>query len=540
MTSPRPRAALALAFAGLLAARCASSKTPPPNGPGPDGGSGSPGSGGNGTGGGGPGSGGNTGGGGGNTGGGQGTTDAAVIQGDAATVVPGAPNCGLASPAFCETFDKPVGKGGRAGELDHRIWSGSRVQPQMNTTNGLATGIANGTIPACRSGLPTTVPPNQDTLICDPNNDLRNNHMLVTVAAQNYGQNGYRIRQPFDFAGRTGKIVFDAEGFIYSTLMGWVSLEITEDPVNAPSYSVGAPGQNNDEGGIVPRNAVEINFSNNCAGFAPPPVMGVRLVDVITDYKDSVTDPKTPTCVSTKKGSLNHFEVAISQRKLEIYATDASTDGSTFGQLHMLLSVDLNLPFSRGYVNISTHNHATLKYSGPGNSSIPRTDAWTARWDNVGFDGPVINNWREYEVDDALIPGKDAPNLPAGPVLSIGYVVPDAAMPPKALTIKGVDLANVTAARLSLSVWMDYGQGMPAQFTLRYRLNGKAFIDRKVTPGELYVLTNGHTLGQFSMIIDVPLGDLVSGDNVLEVNTVNVPRGYPPALSNIDLVLTTK
>jgi hypothetical protein len=54
------------------------------------------------------------------------------------------------------------------------------------------------------------------------------------------------------------------------------------------------------------------------------------------------------------------------------------------------------------------------------------------------------------------------------------------------------------------------------------------------------VLTGGHTLGQIGQIIDVPLADLVAGDNVLELATMNVPRGYPPAVSNLDLVLTTK
>jgi hypothetical protein len=54
------------------------------------------------------------------------------------------------------------------------------------------------------------------------------------------------------------------------------------------------------------------------------------------------------------------------------------------------------------------------------------------------------------------------------------------------------------------------------------------------------VLTNGHTLGQISQVIDVPVADLVPGDNTLELLTQNIPRGYPPAVSNIDLVLTTK
>lgn len=58
---------------------------------------------------------------------------------------------------------------------------------------------------------------------------------MVAVGAQNYGQNSYRIRQPFDFAGRTGKIVFDADATVENRLIGWVSVQVTEDPVNAPT-----------------------------------------------------------------------------------------------------------------------------------------------------------------------------------------------------------------------------------------------------------------------------------------------------------------
>jgi hypothetical protein len=46
--------------------------------------------------------------------------------------------------------------------------------------------------------------PDQDTLICDATSTT-SAQLMTLVAEQNYGVASYRIRQPFDFAGRTGK-----------------------------------------------------------------------------------------------------------------------------------------------------------------------------------------------------------------------------------------------------------------------------------------------------------------------------------------------
>jgi hypothetical protein len=451
-------------------------------------------------------------------------------------VAPGGPGCGLPAAAFCETFDAPSSHQGRAGELDSRRWSAGRLAPQLPTGNGVAIGIGPGTLPACRAGLPTTVLPDQDTLICDPSSDIQSEHLLVVAAAQNYGQNSYRIRQPFDFAGRTGTIVFDAEGFIQSALLGWISLDVTEDPINAPSFSIGAPGVNNNEGSLIPRSGFEVHFQNTCAGYAQPPTFSVSKIDVFDDYVDTPVSPPTPpVCLATLEGKLNRFKITVSQTKIEVYATPASTDGVSFDAPQLLASADVALPFSRGYVQITTHNHATIKYS-PQNAM----DAWVARWDNVGFDGPVVSSSREYELPDALTPGMNAWNRP-GPVVSVGYVVNDAAKGPAApLTFHGVDLAGVTTARLSLSSWYLGQGGAPATYVLRYRLNGKAWHDRPFTPGELATFTSSHSQGQLGQIVDVPSADLVQGDNTIELVTVNVPQSYPPAIANVDLVLSTQ
>jgi len=196
----------------------------------------------------------------------------------------------------------------------------------------------------------------------------------------------------------------------------------------------------------------------------------------------------------------------------------------------------VSLPFTRGYVSISAHNHATLKYSDN------TMDAWVTRWDNVGFDGPVVQNWREYEVADSLTPGRDAWNR-AGPVVSVGYRVADAADgPAQTLRLRNVDVRNAVSAQLSVSAWYltlaDFG-AEPPKFVLRYRFNGKAWHDRMLSAEELAVLARiSH--GQISQMLDVPLADLVPGDNTLEFVTVKVPQSYPPLVQNIDLVLQTR
>jgi hypothetical protein len=448
---------------------------------------------------------------------------------------PGGPGCGLPSAAFCETFDTPSTHKGRAGELDSTLWAAGRLDPQLATANGVAFGIGLATIPPCRSDTPAQAYPDQDTLICDENADIGSTHLLVAAAAQNYGENSYRIRRPFDFTNRTGTIVFDAQAYMVQ-LLGWISLDVTEDPIDAPGFAIGGPMVSNNEGTIIPRNGFEIQFENDCAGYAPMPSFSVLNVQVFNNYVDKVFTQTPPTCLPTQDGKLSHFEVSVSQTRVEVRATPPSSDGVHFDPVQLIFAADVAIPFTRGYVSITTHNHATIKYS-PNHSM----DAWVARWDNVAFDGFVISNWREYEVADALTPGMNADDR-AGPCVSVGYRLADvSAGPAQTLHIPGVDLTGVTAARLSLSAYYLANGMMPvSDFVLKYRFNGGAWRDRPLTAAEVGVLTGGNSEWTLGQIIDVQLSDLVAGDNTLEFVTSQVPQNYPPAVANIDLVLTTQ
>ena len=448
----------------------------------------------------------------------------------------GDPGCGLDAAAFCDPFDAPSSALGRAGELDPLKWSGARNEPQAPTASGNAYAIGLATIANCRAGLPDRVLPDQDTLICDPSQNIATNYLLVAVAAQNYGQNSYRVRQPFDFSGRTGHLVFDAEGF-NQQLLGWISVEVTEDPIAVPSYGVAT----NDEGGVLPKNGFELQFSYPCPA-TKPTQFSLTALHLFHDYADTVVpaDYLSPTpapCVDFAQGKLNHFEVQVSQQKIDVYVTPVSPDGASFGEPILQLSQAVVLPFSRGYVQISTHNHATLKYSA--NNAL---DAWLARWDNVGFDGPVLNGFREYEVPDAL----SASQSSVGAV-NIGYRVADVAQgPSQTLQLKGVDPSTATSARLALSAWIP--DGSYAEYILKFRLNGGPWHDRALSADEITARTApvivgqgaGGSQGVLGLMLDVPLSELIAGDNTLEIVTANVPQSYPLGVANIDLVLTTQ
>ena len=121
--------------------------------------------------------------------------------------------------------------------------------------------------------------------------------------------------------------------------------------------------------------------------------------------------------------------------------------------------------------------------------------------------------------------------------MNIGYLVADVAKAPNpALHFNGVDLQGKSKARLALSVWWLRGDAT-ATYVLRYRFNGGAWRDRKLTAGELSALNDSRSQGAMGLTIELMFSDLVAGDNSLEFQAVNVPQNYPPVVSNIDLIL---
>ena len=480
-----------------------------------------------------------------------GTREAAVIRSRYAWLLAAcmplgavAQSCGLADPAFCETFESgpaPVQDRGRGNELSRTRFSETRYAPSLSTGDGetfwaweAEFGLIPEEPPPCRSDVVGFLLPSRDTLVCDPTPTIASHYLMTAVGSQNYGSNAYRIRQPFDFADRTGTIVFDTD-LASNFLLGYSSVVISEDPSPAPSWDINGRGPN-------PRNGVVVVFIGS-------PVE----VHVMRDYIET-TPPGTSSDVPRQRGHLCRVEVRLSQQRIEILTSEPSADGVTFApaESRRVVDFDTPLPFSRGYVSLLAHNHATWKYAMTF-GGLPRPlRSWNTYWDNIGFDGPVFAATREYEVPDANIPSTEitVDEFPPGvfntiehPGLSLGYVIPngeDVMSDP--LVFAGVSLRHAIRARL---VFNGYYQGYDVDGIrlgtgrLRYQINDQPMHERAFTPGEVAMLDEPGQTGGYNHSIDVPVSELVDGDNTVRFSTLNISSGYPNAVTNLDLLLDT-
>jgi hypothetical protein len=394
-------------------------------------------------------------------------------------------------------------------------------------------GLVPGEIASCRSDVTGYLMPTRDTLVCNPSGAIGSRYLLTAVGSQNYGVNAYRIRQPFDFAGRTGRIVFDTD-LDANFLLGYSSVVISADPAQAPSWDINGRGPN-------PREGVIAVFMG----------AGVEVHDV-RDHAMTTIEGDTEPPIARQRGRLCRVELRLSQQRLEIRTSEPSADGINFGPLVLRRAVDFAQPltFSRGYVSLLAHNHATWKY-GISFGNLPRPlRSWNLYWDNIGFDGPLLATTREYEVAPSWAPAtfNTTTEHPAGvfttvvhPGLSHGYVIPDGSSALGApLTFTGVSLANATRARL---VFNGYYQGYDIDGIrlgtgrLRYALNGHLPHLRAFTPGEVAMLDSPGQTGGYNHSIDVPLSELVDGNNSVRFGTLGISSGYPNAVTNLDLLI---
>ena len=432
-------------------------------------------------------------------------------------LAPPAPGCGLSSAAFCEDFEGPRNTtGNRNGDLSAANFSLARWRSELQTQPD---HVDPAQIPACRGGAQSNPLPPGDSLVCDPSSAVQSHHALLSTASQNYGDNSYRIAQPFDIANRTGIISFDASMYVQGGLLGWPTLAFTSDPYSAPSYLA------DNSAGPTPRQGLQIHFNSVCpgpSGWTPFP--NVRIYDHYQEtglHDENGFESWCTSNIATAAGRLNHVQVRVSQSHLEIWMTDASGDGVHFGPLKKVFSTSISLGFTRGNVYIGGHNHATQKYAG-----MP---SWTVLWDNIAFDGPKYAPQRVSQVNDA--------GVTAGGGVNLGYGLPDGggggATP--ALTLPNVSTSNVSWARLVFDMAADpISNTNWSAWRVNYRLNGGAWHAAALSADELALMPRA---GSFAFSVPVDPKELVAGTNTVQFSGTGFYAGYQPYLGNIDLVV---
>jgi hypothetical protein len=464
-----------------------------------------------------------------------------------------AANCSLGTTAaFCDTFNEgPATLRGRGGDLNAAMWAASRTSGEVGSSGYVtANPVAAAPIPACKASLvASSVYPPNDTLICDATS-TKSAQLMTAVAMQNYGLNSYTIRQPFDFANRTGKIDFDVDaaeeltgvtGGPGNTLGGFAEIDLVGDPGPATQFR---EFNNFEAGGNTPATALIIKLGGSATtGIAPFNTM------VYNNYVGTIV---TPTFNSGRAaispGLMNHYEVQVSATSVSVYGSDFSTDGVTFAAPKLLYTAPISLPFTRGYVHISAHNHASIKY-GFGPDVV-------FHWDNVGFDGPVIPAPVAYEVADNTKMGTDG-SSPAGgtaPVMNLGYLLKTTGMldpvnPVASLPLTNVNIAGATSATLTFNLFMNSSGHTPdTTWGVSYRFNGGTWRPTTFTAAQIAGFNSGATgstctnaTGCFqstiAMVLPVALTDLVQGTNTIEFSPINAPMDFPPVVYNIDLLV---
>jgi hypothetical protein len=427
------------------------------------------------------------------------------------------PGCGLATAAFCETFEGPRNQvGNRNGDLSVARFSLARWRSELGSVPG---HVDRAGIPACRAGSQANPLPPGDSLICDPTSAIQSHYALTSTAAQNYGDNSYRIAQPFDIANRTGIITFDASLHVDDALLGFATLAFTSDPYSAPSYLA------DNSAGPTPRQGVQIHFNSVCPG--PSGWTAFPKVRTYERHRETLLSDENgfaSWCTSnirTAAGRLNRVQVRLSRTHIEIWATDASSDGVRFGALKKVFSAPMNLGFTRGNVYFGSHNHATDKYGG-----IP---SWTVLWDNIGFDGPVVPAQRATQVNDAA--------AASGGGVNLGYSLPNSAGggATPALALANVSISGASTARLVFNMAADpITNSNWSAWRVNYRLNGGAWHAVAITADEMALMNRA---GSYIFSVDVGLAELRNGANTVQFSGTNIYAGFQPYIGNIDLVV---
>jgi hypothetical protein len=435
--------------------------------------------------------GGSTGGGGGSTGGGStgGGTGGGSMGGGMGGGTGVADQCQLMQIAFCDTFQEIVG-GGREGDLDPAKWSFTRASQNNNPAQGLINNYLPFNAEFCMTHQ--IMIPDQDSFICGQQFGESNHWMEGMDDGGQYVMNSNRIRQPFDFAGRTGNVVWSVDAKTEGSHSFWTEVWISDEPVQGPHLD--HPGTH-----MYPRNGMMLLFDADWCGPTNQTANALREIVSFTNYQPTTYTVRSP-CFSTQDDHANHFQMKVSQNHVDLWASDAG--GGNFRQI---ASVNVALSFTRGYLSFQHAQYNAAKFNS--------TNTMTYHWHAIGFDGPVLPLDRGYEVPDALQRRSDA-------TYNLGYQTPTGTF-----SLGNVDLSNVKTAYLTYDVYW-----FASNRTMTATINGA----NRNAPDPNADGANGYAWRY--IVQPVALSDLHNGTNTVSFKPTNC-SDQCPTVANIDLEL---
>jgi hypothetical protein len=430
------------------------------------------------------------------------------------TTVPsaGSSGCVFASspgavPAFCDSFGEGPSTNGansRDGALDDTLWGVSRWTGNENFGNS-ADDWASAQLSTC--GSSDLVNPPDDVQICNGQLvDTVNDGGTVTSLAM-------YPKQPFNFANRTGTIVFDVNDNSEGSHSAWPELWMSDQPVPDPFTHEGGPN--------LPRNGFGIRFagcydpSNTCVG-GPPDTVTVDSAVTVNNYVandsflgGSLRVDDTGAVTESGPGQMNHFEVQVSQNQIDVYGTNAFSGPLNLSNtplVHIATIPNVNLNFSQGLVYLEDVHYNGDKFNNE------RVHTFT--WSNFGFDGPVMPRDLAFDVPDNNVPDDSTQAGPSVAATDLGYYIPSGTS--KTFTVPGV--TGVSAASDGLLTFDIFEETQPT--TMALAVNGNP-------------ITFTVPSGTDTFAVPVPLSDVVTGDNTVTFG----PNADSMNVMNIDLIM---
>jgi hypothetical protein len=424
------------------------------------------------------------------------------------------PSCDLEAAAFCEDFETSS-PGGRGGDLDESRIGFSRwghvfaffERPGAWSVRPDSTFDVQRNVPTFCGEEFSNVIIGEDARICEGpgvGGVVSNQFTELFDDSGDFGINSLMIRQPFDFSDG-GTLVFDVDGkrnHYYEGHGWWFELWVTEDPAPLPYHS--APTVS-----AFPRNGFGIQFTPIGSCLAMPEgdcnELGTLFVtheyEIIHEFSGSGSFPASGGFVA-RDGELNHFEVRLSTDSIEVWATDA---GST--ELYLVQAIDgLDLSFDVGFVHLQHSHYNAFKDARPAiDAGVWASPAQAYRWDNIGFDGPVLPALRAYDVPDEDRKFSSE-YFPDTDLVEYGYDLNS----PVTFTLDGVDPTGATQALVNLNANLNSGR------LLHYRVNGGPDSTYAVPDYKNPGVNDAELLRTLS--IEIPVEDLVAGTNTIELS----------------------